>query len=192
MSRCVGCSQGGGRAVFNKLLELGVVTVTCRGVGLDRLGLILDNGCDVLPTDSAIFADFMDKAIEYGGPTQVLQIFDIERLKRSFVSVHGDPNQIQELRKTYKSWETSLNGEKIWFSMLPFEDWRRATPNEAAYGWYIPGNAWDALIALGLFVETNQQRDHALRLLQAWIDPTGGKLRNNLSTTFNSGLKAYV
>ena len=90
--------------VFNKLLELGVVAVTCRGVVLDRPGAILENGCDVSPTDSPIFADFIDKAIEYGGPAQIVQVFDIEKLKRSFaeVSVQTDPNQIQELKKTYK------------------------------------------------------------------------------------------
>jgi hypothetical protein len=168
----LGARKEAAEQVFNKLLELGVVAVTCRGVGLDRLGVILDNGCDVSPTDSPIFADSIDKAIEYGGPSQVLQIFDIEKLNLSFteVSVHADPNRIQELKNTYKSWETSLNREKIWFSMLPLEDRRLTKPNEAAFGWYIPGNAWDALIALAIFVETHQQRDHALGLLQGWID----------------------
>jgi len=70
--------------------------------------------------------------------------------------------------------------------MLPLEDRRRTTAYEVAYGWYTPGNAWDALIALAIFVETDQQRDYALGLLKSWIDPIGAKV----STTFNSGLNS--
>jgi len=167
--------KGAAKKVSDLLLKMGIVAVTCRGVPLDRLPVIISNGCDVLPTDSPIFADFMDKAIEYGGAAQVVQIFDIDQLKRTFteVSAHIDSNKIQKLKETYKSWEKSGDREKIWFSMLQFEDQRRTTSHEVAYGWFIPGNPWDALIALAIFVETDQQRDYALGLLGSWIDPSG-------------------
>jgi hypothetical protein len=68
--------------------------------------------------------------------------------------------------------ETSVDGNKIWFSMLSFEDGRRTTPYEIAYGSFIPDDPWDALIALAIFVETDQERDTALGLLENWHDPT--------------------
>jgi hypothetical protein len=155
------------------LLAMGVIAVTCRGVGFDRLGVILENGCDVSPTHSPIFADDIEKAIEYGGGAQVVQVFDNERLQRTFteVSADTDPSEIQKLKDTYQSWEISLDGKKIWFSMLPFEDGRRATPYEVAYGWFIPDNPLDALIAVAIFVGTDRERDTALRLLDNWLDP---------------------
>jgi hypothetical protein len=160
--------------VFKKLLEIGVVAVTCRGVELDRLALILKNGVDVFPTNSPIWADFMDKAVKYGGKAQVVQVFDHQRLKRTFkeINAHADPSEIQKLKDTYRSWEISVDGNKFWCSMLPFEDGRRTTAYEIAYGWFIPDNPWNALIALAIFLETEQEREVALSLLNNWPDPT--------------------
>jgi hypothetical protein len=157
---------------------LKVVAVMCRCVSLDRLPFILANGCDVEPTNSPMFCDSIHKATEYGGSPQVVQVFGHEGLKRTFkrINVDFDPSEIERLKGIYRSWEASVNGNNIWFSMFSFEDRRRNSAYELAYGWYIPGDPWKALIALAIFVETDQHRNYALGLLDGWVDPSAGSV----------------
>ena len=44
--------------------------------------------------------------------------------------------------------EKSVDGTKIWLSRLPENDRRRTTAYETAYARWIPGDPWDALVAL--------------------------------------------
>jgi hypothetical protein len=48
-----------------------------RCVSVDRLGDILSNGCDVIPTNAPIWAaQRMYKSLEYGGDSKVMMFFD--------------------------------------------------------------------------------------------------------------------
>jgi|SRR5689334_15979013 hypothetical protein len=143
----------------------GIIPCQCRGVNLDRLPDILRNGCDVYPTNSPMFmaADF-GKAIEYGGDSQVIQIFDVKKTKRTWIEIDSneDPAVIENLKETYTSWESSVNGNRIWFSMFPIDHPARTKAYEADYGWFIPGDAKEALIGLAIFAP----RDTAAKLIE--------------------------
>ena len=167
------CDQGSrkkaARQVFRALIKDGIFATCCRGVRLDCLSCILMNGCDVSPTNSPIFADDMDKAIEYGGADQVIQIFDPKLLKRSWTEVRSDEDasRIESLKRYYKSWETSQDGSHIWFSMFAFESRYRTSAYEVDYGWFIPDDAQKALTAIAIFVETRASADRTIALIEA-------------------------
>ena len=172
------CPKSGRKAaaneVFNRLLKMGLLANFSRGFDIDRLSYILANGCDVSPTNSPMFvADGMDKAVEYGGLNQVIQVFDLHAIKRTWTEISSEEERekIEALKKKYTSWEVSADGSHIWYSMFPFDERRRTTPYEAAYGWYIPGNAWEALMALAIFVDTDAGTETTLSLLKSCKDP---------------------
>ncbi len=137
-------------ALFAHLVAMGLIPTACRGVSIDWLQHILEHGCDVDPSDRPIYVANLDKAIEYGGDIQVLQIFDPNRLKPSFTEVPTDtpPEELRRLEGLHASWEVSQDGTRIWYSKLARNDPRRTTDYEVAYCRCIYGHPWDALKAL--------------------------------------------
>jgi hypothetical protein len=126
---------------------------TYRGVGLDRLATVLTTGIDVEPSDSVIFADFIDKAWEYGGFPKVILALDPGRLERTFREIPADTPQdeLDAVRERFPNVLTSADGETLWCSRMSIEDPRIASPYEWAYAWWIPGDPFEALRAVLLF-----------------------------------------
>ena len=159
-SRAHGIAHDLGDALFDFLLKIGIIAVDSRGVEIGRLEQVLNNGCDVHPTDSVMYiADGLDKAMEYGGYPKVIQIFDGSKLKQTFTEVAAStpPAELATLRATYPSWELSQDGTKIWFSRLKLEDARRTSAYEVDYARWIEGDPFAALTAL-LIISPND--DH--------------------------------
>lgn len=127
--------------------------VTFRGVPLARLGEVLRTGIDVAPTDAPIFGtDGVDKAFEYArpvgggtGPGLILALRG-PHLERTFRDLDADasPAEIAETRETYPH-PAGNPGGRIRLSRLADQ----TTPGyEEAYGYWIPGNAREALIGV--------------------------------------------
>ncbi len=129
-----------------------------RGVGIDRLAQVLSTGIDVVPSDAPIFADRLDKALEYGGVPKVVLALDPTKLDRTFreVSANTDPDAIAELKKTFPTEIKSDCGTMLWLTKLSFEDRRATKSYERDYAWWIPGNSMEALRAVLLFTDSIQ------------------------------------
>ena len=129
-----------------------------RADSLDRLQTILTTGIDVEPSDAVIYADFFDKALEYGGWPKVVMALRQGGLQRTFRKIAADTpaDQISELRRTYPTMLTSVDGQRLWLSRLPTEDPRVTTPYEADYAFWIPGRALDTLAGVFVLVRPNE------------------------------------
>ncbi len=122
-----------------------------RCVGIERLDVILRQGCDVEPSDAVLWTDmFSSKALEYGGTEKVLMVFDIHRTKPTYLRVAADtdPIALDELRKTYPTVVRSIDGSRLWLSRLPEHDRRVTSPYEVEHARWIPGDPFEALAGL--------------------------------------------
>jgi len=123
----------------------------CRCASLDRLPLILETGCDVQPADSVFWAEMdTQKAIEYGGDEKVMMCFDRKALDSSWreVPADTDPAELERLAAKFPTKRVSEDSSSLWFSRLPASDPRVASPYEVAYGYWIPGDPFQALKVL--------------------------------------------
>jgi hypothetical protein len=125
-----------------------------RGVPIDRLRAVVDNGVDVDPTDSPIFCDDEEKAFEYARPKSgidgpgLMYALHSGYLERTFHALPADasPEKIAEVQSIYPHrYEDALGG--LHFSRLADQN---NIAYEMAYGYWIPGNARDALLAIFL------------------------------------------
>lgn len=153
----------------------GAHSLEFRGVPLARLAGVLRTGIDVAPTDAPIFCtDGVDKAFEYArpgvgetGPGLVLALRG-PHLARTYRDLDADasPAVIAEIRETYPH-PAGNPGGRIRFSRLADQ----TTPGyEEAYGYWIPGNAREALVAvcvLGQSAEVDETVAAALAADQA-------------------------
>lgn len=119
----------------------------CRAVDFDRLPRILERGIDVEPPDAVIWVECLAKALEYGGDTKAVMVFDPKRLHCTFqeVSAALAAHEIEALAAVYPTRVTSADGEMVWFSRLPRDDRRAASPYEVAFARWIPDDPWLAL-----------------------------------------------
>jgi hypothetical protein len=127
-----------------------------RGVSIDRLDVVATHGIDVVPTDSVIWvADDMEKALEYGGDgSKAVLLLDPKMMERSCRLLPADAlaSVIAEVEKDYgKDFLTLRNGSRL-YSRLPRDYPNRGGSNERAYGWYIPGAPFSALVGVALFL----------------------------------------
>jgi len=122
-----------------------------RCVEIDRLEMIIRTGCDVVPSDSALYAACLDKALEYGRYNKVVQVFDPQKLERTFAKVRRSESVevLNQFRAAYPSCR-ELGGGWLWFSKLPPGDFRIGTAYEIEYSYFIPGNPLDALLMVYL------------------------------------------
>lgn len=120
-----------------------------RGVAIDRYEPIVRNYIDVEPTDAVIFADFLEKAIEYGDWPKLILILQSKSMSRSFrcVPATTSPAELERIRREYPT-VVDLKDGTLWFSRLQQGDSRLASAYESAYGWYVSGDPRDALAAL--------------------------------------------
>lgn len=136
--------------------ELMLQSKTClfRGVEINHLDDVLRYGIDVSPTDSVIYADFPDKALEYGGWPKLLMAFNAEHLRWTFIEIAA--NSSEELKaQVFKEFPTMLpssDGSRLWCTRLGTGDPRIASAYERSYAWWIPGDPWRALKALFILV----------------------------------------
>jgi hypothetical protein len=128
--------------------------VAFRGVPIDCFRSVFLTGVDTDPTDSTIFCAEEDKAYEYARPASgesgpgLMYALDGGCLERSFRTLPaGAPaEKIREVQQTYPHRYEDDNGD-LRFSRLANQN---NTAYEAAYGYWIPGNARDALLAIFL------------------------------------------
>jgi hypothetical protein len=90
------------------------------------------------------------KTLEYGDEMKVLMIFHGERLMPTHreIPANTPPGELEELRRTYPTAIPSVDGQMLWLTRLPFEDKRATTPYEIEYARWIPGDPWEALLAV--------------------------------------------
>ena len=133
---------------------------SCRGVGAQRLPVILATGCDVEPSDAPLFVSSLEKALEYGQQEdQVIQVFKHDHLEISWRerSAALSSEERAEIEKDYPNVIPSIDGSSLWFTRFSPEDNRAATDYEREYGHWIPGSAVEALAALVL-ISSNPNR----------------------------------
>jgi hypothetical protein len=117
----------------------------CRGVSLDRLDDVLRGGVDVRPTDSVIFVDHLDKAIEYGAGEEGLLVivYDKSQLKPASIEFPNSTSaaDLNQFAAEYPTRIDDYNGNILL---------SRCGPNKDAgygllYGAWIPDDPFNAL-----------------------------------------------
>lgn len=151
--------------------------VTMRGVEIGRLPAILSQGIDVDPTDGVIYCEMGGKAYEYGGFPKVILVLRYANdagqqvTFPAFRTVFPDssPESIAEAQKLYpfEIGRDSADRER----RCRVEPQSQAVENYlATYGYFIPGDAWDALAAVFVF-GTREQLDEARTIVEPFDLP---------------------
>ena len=124
-----------------------------RAVNIDRLEFVLDNGIDVEPTNSVIFADHFEKAWEYGGVPKIILAIDYQKIKKTYLEIDADTHQkeIESLNLTYPTTIRSDDNSKLWLSKLKEDDPKVASAYERDYAYWIPGDSTEAVKAVFIF-----------------------------------------
>jgi hypothetical protein len=155
-----------------------------RCISQDRLPHVLQHGCDVWPTDAVMWiANGYGKALEYGSESRsaakIMLLFNPTRLRSTFRQVFPEESKVDRdaLKREYPT-VLDLGEDGTWFSRLPPEDRRIATPYESAYAKWIPGDPWEALSAI--FVLGENLEDLRLQAVRAMVASEGPEwnLRN--------------
>ena len=136
---------------LGELLTGSKICSIMRCVGIERLALILQQGCDVQPKDSVLWIDKSpSKALEYGGDQKVMMVFDIKRTQASYqeAASNTDQNTLDKLRAAYPTVVPSIDGSRLWFSRLPEHDRRVTSAYEIEHGRWIPEDPIEALAGL--------------------------------------------
>jgi hypothetical protein len=122
-----------------------------RSVSIDRLDAILANGIDVDPPEGVIYVAEPDKALEYGEWPKVVLALKWKHLDRPFRQIprSSSKEEVELLQQKFPTMLTTEDGLMLHFSRLPRED-RRVMGYEGDYGYWIPGNPWEALTAVFL------------------------------------------
>lgn len=135
-----------------------------RGVSIDRYPAIVNRGVDADPTDTAIFCtDDLFKALEYtmwppGQRAGAVMIFRGPLLLRSF-KILPDTASVEEteaVRRDYPHFHD--DGTTRWWSRVQNS---AAFGYEEAYGYWIPGDPFDALAAVLLVGDIAEHLDWA-------------------------------
>lgn len=121
-----------------------------RAVSLDLLPKVLSTGVDVEPSNAVVYAGDFEKAWEYGGLPKLVAAYDPRMLKSSCLEIPAatPPEELRRLTQDYPTQLQSRDGQRLWLSRLPKDDTALATPYEAAWAYWIPGNAKAALRAV--------------------------------------------
>ncbi|CAJ1505297.1 hypothetical protein [[Mycobacterium] burgundiense] len=133
--------------------------IAFRGTSIERLPAVLRNGVDVEPTDAPIYCADPDKASEYAKPgfgqsgPGLLMAFHGGHLDQSFRILPADASsaEITEVERFYPHLHRYPDG-RMWFTR--FSD--SASAYEIEYGYWIPGSARDALLAIFLLGQEDE------------------------------------
>ena len=144
-----------------------------RTVSIDRLPTILTTGCDVVPSDSVLWADRSpEKSLEYGdGYPKVVQVFNNTFLEPSWrqVPLSLPEDELHQILRIYKTKRVAEDGSYLWLSRLPGTDGRIDTPHEHEHAFWIPGEPLDALLAVVVIGQSAEELNRAVEVL------TGGQ-----------------
>src|SRR5262249_32033650 len=104
-------------------------------------------GIDVLPTDSVIYANDLEKASEYGGRDGLIMLLNPSEMRRSYMMLDAsaDPDNRRHIEQEYGTDPIIFPEGTLFYSRLPPTDRRRGTPYEVANGWYIPNDPFKVL-----------------------------------------------
>src|SRR5258708_5455071 len=99
-----------------------------RGVSIDSLPAVLQQGIDVVPTNDVIFVDDLDKALEYGGWPKVLLALRWSSLKCTFKHLPADSSKekVEKVRHEFPNM-VKLDDRSLWCTRLKEDDQRIAT-----------------------------------------------------------------
>lgn len=130
-------------------IEMQYLDCEFRGVELDRLEAITRNFVDVEPSDAVVFAADLEKALEYGDWPKVVMALRRKAMKRPFKTLPEAATQ-SDLEATQREYPTiiRLDDGSFYCSRLPKNHTCINTPYEWGYGWFIPGDAKEALAAI--------------------------------------------
>jgi hypothetical protein len=129
--------------------------VEFRAVGLDRLPAILTTGVDVEPTTAPIFVAEFDKACEYGDWPKVVMAFDGMRLQRTYREIVISDTTAEEITQLMVDYPTRIDdsaSECLWLTRFPQTDPRATSAYEREFARWIPGNPFDALLTVFVFM----------------------------------------
>ena len=148
--------------LFNEALLLGdlglsavdVAGCAFRGVALDRLSVVLSTGIDVEPSDSPIYVDDFEKALEYGGWPKVVLALRWTHLDRTFRKVQASipERDLAELQQTFPTKIRLADGKNLWLSKLRETTNKVASAYEVDYARWLPGDPKSALAAVLVLV----------------------------------------
>lgn len=137
-----------------------VVLPKLRSVSVDQLPRILATGCDVQPTDAVLWVNsHAGKVLEYGGETKAIMALRPECLLPTFQEIASDAaaEVIESAKRIYNTAIPSVDGKKLWLTRLPVDDRRASTVYEFEHARWIPGDPFDALLAV-IVVGRDQKR----------------------------------
>lgn len=134
-----------------------------RAVSYDRLPVILRTGIDVEPATAPIYVAGFEKSWEYGGWPKVIMALDGRQLERTYREIPADTprDEIAQLMQDYPTRLESETGEYLWLTRLPQSDPGVGSLYERYDARWIPGDPFDALIAVFVFMpEDPSDFDH--------------------------------
>lgn len=143
------------------------VAVVSRGVSLDRLPFVLENGIDVPPGAPLWVEIGIEKAWEHGGWPKLLLALSRESLQPSHLVLPiSTPEHELEIYKT--QFQTLLRHEdrqEIYLSRLKPSDRRVGSCDEQAYCRFPIGDPRNCLVAIIIVLPPNAPIESVMRLL---------------------------
>lgn len=119
-----------------------------RATNLSRLPVVLATGVDVEPSTHHIYAADFEKAWEYGKFPKVIAAYRADRLDRTFRTLPLDPALDERSERRQRPYEYRYE----WADTRFISQIRHTTPGgpgyEWEYGYWIPGDAREALVGL--------------------------------------------
>ena len=154
------------------------LAVVSRGVSLDRLQFVLENGIDVPPGAPLWVEIGIEKAWEYGGSPKLLLVLAQEALQPAhLVLPSSTPEQELEVYKT--QYQTVLRREdrgEIYLSRLKPTDRRVGSGYEQAYCRFPAGDPRNCLVAIIIVLPPNAPTELIMRLLASQQTSTSSNL----------------
>jgi len=102
-----------------------------------------------------MYLSSVEKAMEYGNgfeddTCKLLLLYDKQFMQRTGVQIFSDTPlaKIDEYKKTYPTELCDNEGNLCWLSRLQPNDRHVGTPYEAEYAFWIPGDPFEALVAI--------------------------------------------
>ncbi len=124
-----------------------------RGAAISRLDTVLKTGVDIDRPDGVLYVSEFSKAWEYGESPKMMLAFDRRKLDSTYREVDSNLSQseLAALRSTFPTEVARTDGTKLWLSRLSSDDPRVTTLYEIEYARWIPGNPFEALLAILIF-----------------------------------------
>lgn len=121
----------------------------CRGISYRRLPVVVRTGIDVDPPDAPFFAEYITKAVEYGGWPKVLLVLDEDMTAPACLDLAADcdADLLESLKVDYPTMK-SLGAGTIRLSRFPAGHHAVGSAEENAFGHWIPDNQKAALLAI--------------------------------------------